>query len=66
MEARKVATRHNETETFFYSMRGAKEEHKDNTVKSSVEFEKLSPQSGVVRWGGFVESKDHMEVNGWS
>ncbi len=26
-----------------------KSNNKDNTVKSSVEFEKLSPQSGIVR-----------------
>ncbi len=31
-------------------------------MKSSVEFEKLSPQSGIVRWGGWVESRDHMEL----
>ncbi len=43
-----------------------KSNNKDNTVKSSVKFEKLSPQSGIVRWGGWVDSRDHMEVNGWS
>ncbi len=39
-------------------------DNKDNTVKSSVEFKKLSPQSGIVRWGDWGESRDHMEVNG--
>ncbi len=56
-----------ETGTFFFD-RGEvpkKSSNKDNTVKSSVEFEKLSPQSGIVRWADWVESKDHMEVNGW-
>ncbi len=43
-----------------------KSNNKDNTVKSSAEFEKRSPQSGIVRWGGLVESRDYMEVNGWS
>ncbi len=43
-----------------------KSNNEDNTVKSSVEFEKLSPQSGIVRWGDWGESRDHMEVNGWS
>ncbi len=42
-----------------------KSNNKDNTVKPSVEFEKLSPQSGIVRWGDWGESRDHMEVNGW-
>ncbi len=43
-----------------------KSNNKENTVKSSAEFEKRSPQSVIVRWGGWVESRDHMEVNGWS
>ncbi len=43
-----------------------KSNKKDDTVKSSAEFEKRSPQSGIVRWGGWVESRDHMEVNRWS
>ncbi len=42
-----------------------KSNNKDNTVKSSVEFEKLY-QSGIVRWGDWGESRDHMEVNGCS
>ncbi len=42
-----------------------KSNNRDNTLKSSVEFEKLSPQSGMLRWGGWVESRDHIEVNGW-
>ncbi len=37
---------------------------RDNTLKLSVEFDKLSPQSRIVRrWRG-VEAKDHMEVKG--
>ncbi len=43
-----------------------KSSNKDNTVKSSVEFKKLSPQSGIVRWGDWGELRDHMEVNGCS
>ncbi len=43
-----------------------KSNNEDNTVKSSVEFEKLSPQSGIVRCGDWGESRDHMEVKGWS
>ncbi len=42
-----------------------KSNNKDNTVKSSVEFEKLSLQSGIVKWRDWVESRDHMEVNGF-
>ncbi len=39
-----------ETGTFFLPRRVRKKSNnKDNTVKSSVEFEKLSPQSGIVR-----------------
>ncbi len=53
-----------ETGTFFYRGEVPKKSNKkDNTVKSSVEFEKLSPQSGIVRWGDWGESRDHMEVN---
>ncbi len=34
-----------------------KSKHRDNTLKSSVEFDKLSPQSRIVRWGRSVESR---------
>ncbi len=43
-----------------------KSNNRDNAVKSSVEFEKLSPMSCIVKWGDGVESRDHIEVNGWS
>ncbi len=42
-----------------------KSKNRDNTLKSSVEFDKLSPQSRIVRRGRGVESRDHLEANGW-
>ncbi len=56
-------TMNRETRTFFLSRIVAKKSHnRDNTLKSSVEFHKLSPQSGIERRG--VESRDHTEVKG--
>ncbi len=43
-----------------------KPNNRDKTLKSSVEFDKVSPQSGIVRRGRGVESRYHREVKGWS
>ncbi len=41
-----------------------KSKQRENTLKSSVEFDKLSPQSRIVRRRRGVESRYHRE--GWS
>ncbi len=41
-----------------------KSNKRDNTVKSSVECDKLSPQSRIVRRGRGIESRDHVKVKG--
>ncbi len=43
-----------------------KSKQRDNTLKSSVEFDKLSPQSRIIRRERGVESRYHREVKGWS
>ncbi len=43
-----------------------KSNNRDKTLKSSVEFDKVSPQSGIVRRGCVVESIYHRKVKGWS
>ncbi len=43
-----------------------KSNNRDKTLKSSVEFDKVSPQSGIVRRGCGVESRYHRKVKGWS
>ncbi len=43
-----------------------KPNNRDKTLKSSVEFDKVSPQSGIVRRECGVESRYHREVKGWS
>ncbi len=43
-----------------------KSKNRDNTLKSSVELDKLSPQSRIVRRGRGVESRYHREVKGLS
>ncbi len=54
--------------TFFF-YRGElpkKSNNRDKTLRSSVEFDKVSPQSGIVRRERGVESRYHREVKGWS
>ncbi len=36
--------------------------NRDNTLKSSAKFDKLSSQSGIMRWGDWVESRGHLEL----
>ncbi len=70
MEARYVETRDDEqrdVDLLFY--RGEvpkKSKNRDKTLRSSNEFEKVSPQSGIVRRGRGVESRYHREVKRWS
>ncbi len=41
-----------------------KPNNRDKALRSSVEFDNMSPQSGIVRRGRGVEATDHMEVKG--
>ncbi len=70
MEARKVETRGDEqrdVDLLFYRGELPKKSNKrDNTLRSSVEFDKVSPQSEIVRRGRGVESRYHRDVKGWS
>ncbi len=43
-----------------------KSNNRVNVLKSSVEFDKLLPQSRIVRRGRGGESRYHREVKGWS
>ncbi len=43
-----------------------KSNDRDKTLTSSVEFDKVSPQSGIMRRGRGVESRYHREVKGLS
>ncbi len=42
-----------------------KSNNRDKTLRSSVEFDKVAPQSGIVRRGRGVETRYYREVKGW-